>query len=100
MVPPDLVVEVVSPGDLQRDRDYLAKRMQYQDRGIPEYWIVDPQVQRVLRLSLHAGQYEELGRFTGDTAILSPTLPDLNRMPQQLFQPGASDHAANNSGVH
>ncbi len=26
MDPPDLVIEVVSPGDVQRDRDYVAKR--------------------------------------------------------------------------
>ncbi len=42
MSPPLLVVEVVSPGELQRERDYIAKRIQYQDCGIPEYWIVDP----------------------------------------------------------
>ena len=40
MAPPLLVVEVVSPGEIQRDRDYIAKRLQYQDCGIPEYRIV------------------------------------------------------------
>ncbi len=44
MAPPLLVIEIVSPGELQRDRDYVAKRMQYQDHAIPEYWIVDPQL--------------------------------------------------------
>jgi Uma2 family endonuclease len=29
---------------LPRDRDYIAKRSQYQDCHIPEYWIVDPQI--------------------------------------------------------
>lgn len=29
MAPPLLVVEVISPGDLQHDRDYIAKRSQY-----------------------------------------------------------------------
>jgi Uma2 family endonuclease len=50
MAPPDLVVEVVSPGNLQRDRDYIAKRMQYQDRDIPVYWIIDPQVREIMVL--------------------------------------------------
>ncbi|MFM7908228.1 MAG: Uma2 family endonuclease, partial [Microcystis sp.] len=45
MLPPLLVIEVVSPGEIQRERDYIAKRSQYQDCGIPEYWIVDPQTQ-------------------------------------------------------
>ncbi len=37
MLPPLLVIEVVSPGELQRNRDFIAKRSQYQDCGIPEY---------------------------------------------------------------
>jgi Uma2 family endonuclease len=59
MAPPDLVVEVVSPGDLQRDRDYIAKRMQYQDREIPIYWIVDPQVREIMVLTLTPTGYRE-----------------------------------------
>jgi Uma2 family endonuclease len=67
MVAPDLVVEVVSPGDLQRDslsetlrdRDYIAKRAQYQSRSILTYWIVDPQVQEMRVLSLTPTGYQE-----------------------------------------
>ncbi len=40
MPPPLLVVEVVSPG--QENRDYRYKRSEYAARGIAEYWIVDP----------------------------------------------------------
>ena len=40
MAPPLLVVEIVSPGEVQRNRDYVAKRRQYEDLGVPEYWIV------------------------------------------------------------
>jgi Uma2 family endonuclease len=43
MPPPRLVVEVVSPGKKDRDRDYIAKRQQYAERGIPEYWLIDPE---------------------------------------------------------
>ncbi len=59
MAPPDLVVEVVSPGELQRSRDYIAKRMQYQDREIPVYWIIDPQVREIMVLTLTAAGYQE-----------------------------------------
>jgi Uma2 family endonuclease len=59
MAPPDLVVEVVSPGDLQRDRDYIAKRNQYLDREIPLYWIVDPQVREIMVLTLTKEGYQE-----------------------------------------
>jgi Uma2 family endonuclease len=69
MAAPDLVVEVVSPGDLQRDRDYIAKRSQYQSRNIPTYWIVDPQVQEIRVLSLTPTGYQE--QIYQDNAKLS-----------------------------
>ena len=59
MAPPDLVVEVVSTGDLQRDRDYIAKRMQYQDRDISVYWIIDPNVREIMVLTLTPAGYRE-----------------------------------------
>ncbi len=59
MAPPDLVVEVVSPGNLQRDRDYIAKRSQYLDRDIPIYWIVDPHVKEIMVLTLTSAGYQE-----------------------------------------
>ena len=52
MASPLLVVEIVSPGDLQHDRDYIAKKIQYQDRAVLEYWIIDPQTEEILQLSL------------------------------------------------
>ena len=42
MSAPDLVVEVVSPGDENIKRDYEEKREQYEARGILEYWLIDP----------------------------------------------------------
>ncbi len=76
MAPPDLVVEVVNPGDIQRDRDYVAKRSQYYDRGIPEYWIVDPQDQQIPVLMWTPQGYQDT-IYRGDDRILSPivTLP-------------------------
>lgn len=89
MAPPDLVIEVVSPGDIQRDRDYIAKRMQYQDRGIPEYWLVDPQPQTVTVLQLQKLMYVEIGVFSGvDRRIVSPTFPQLELTAEQIFRSG------------
>ena len=39
MPPPLLVVEVVSPGKKNADRDYRYKRSEYAARGIAEYWM-------------------------------------------------------------
>lgn len=44
--PPDLVVEVVSPGSSRHD--YFLKLQKYQNAGVKEYWIVDPVKERIL----------------------------------------------------
>ena len=85
MSPPLLVIEVVSPGELQRERDYIAKRSQYQDCGIPEYWIVDPQTETIMVLELTGTSYTEFGSFGRDDLLLSPQFPQLNLKVGQVF---------------
>ncbi|MFN6558403.1 MAG: Uma2 family endonuclease [Nostoc sp. ChiSLP01] len=77
VLPPHLVVEVVSPGEINRDRDYVRKRKQYAARGIVEYWLIDPQELAIAILQLSEGSYREVGRFTGNTQIESPELERL-----------------------
>lgn len=90
MAPPLLIIEVVSPGELQRDRDYIAKRMQYQDCGIPEYWIVDPQLETVLVLQLAETTYIEVGTFSRSDRIHSPQFTDMNLTAGDIFLAGNS----------
>jgi Uma2 family endonuclease len=85
MLPPLLVIEVVSPGELQRDRDYIAKRSQYQDCGIPEYWIIDPETKTVLVLELKDKIYTEIGNFSGNDVVVSPQFSQLNLQVSQIF---------------
>ncbi len=83
MPPPLLVVEVVSPGKIQRERDYT--RSQYQDLGIGEYWLVDPQTQEITVLAIAATGYRDVGVFAGDCLILSPSFPRLELIAGQVF---------------
>ncbi len=63
----DLVVEVVSPDD--PDRDVVDKRADYAEARIPEYWIVDPRNETITVLALEGDAYVELGAYAaGDTA--------------------------------
>lgn len=55
----DLVVEVVSPGNENRDRDFVSKRADYAACGVAEYWIIDPDQQRVHVLTLRDGGYAD-----------------------------------------
>ena len=86
MPPPQLVVEVVSPGRVGRDRDYISKRSQYAARSIPEYWIVDPQEQMIIVLRLESDQYVEVGVFQGEQVLVSPTFPQLSLTVQQVLE--------------
>jgi Uma2 family endonuclease len=71
----DLVMEVVSASAQDRKRDLEEKRRAYAQAGIPEYWILDPQQQRVLVLRLEGEQYVTHGEFKPGDRAPSATLP-------------------------
>ncbi|MEM8716031.1 MAG: Uma2 family endonuclease [Cyanobacteria bacterium P01_G01_bin.4] len=85
MPPPLLVVEIVSPGELQRNRDYVAKRSQYEDLGIPDYWIIDPQAQTVSVFILQSGRYAEAQVLTDRDRLTSAQMPTLDIAIADLF---------------
>ena len=90
MPAPVLAIEVVSPGEpgeQNYDRDYIEKRREYADRGILEYWIIDPHHQVVIVLTLQGQSYQEK-RFTGQAAIVSPAFPNLNLTADRVLSAG------------
>jgi Uma2 family endonuclease len=90
MSAPALVVEAVSPGDPGEenyDRDYIEKRAEYAQRGIPEYWIVDPARSVVLVGTLTGGAYQ-FQTFTGPQLIASPAFPALALTAAQVLTAG------------
>ncbi len=80
----DLVVEVVSPDD--PDRDYVTKRADYAEAGIPEYWIVDPQDAAITVLALAGNTYAEHGQFRPGSAATSALLPDFSADAAEVLQ--------------
>ncbi|MGD1905082.1 MAG: Uma2 family endonuclease [Leptolyngbyaceae cyanobacterium] len=84
MPPPALVVEVVSPGEANRIRDYRYKHTEYAARGIAEYWIVDPEARQVTVCEWVDGQYEDVV-VTGSEPIISTVIPILQLTVDQLF---------------
>lgn len=61
---PDLVVEVLSPGN--RPLDLVTKRGDYEQFGVGEYWVLDPDTGDVRCWRRRAGRYEE-SPVTGGT---------------------------------
>ncbi|MEO0491710.1 MAG: Uma2 family endonuclease [Cyanobacteria bacterium J06659_2] len=86
MTPPMLVVEVVSPGPDNHRRDYIDERNQYEWRGMPEYWIVDPVLEQVTVLVLTDQGYGETV-FVGDEPMRSPTFPSMTLTPGEILNP-------------
>jgi Uma2 family endonuclease len=68
----DLVVEIVSPDDPERDTK--VKRVDYAEAGIPEYWIVNPEDESITVLTLGDDSYREHGVFRRGSAATSSLL--------------------------
>lgn len=80
--PPDLVMEVVSPGAEAHHRDYVTKREEYLAFGVREYWIVDPIARRVLVLVRNGDAWVERV-FQNDQAAEGLVLPGFAvRLPE------------------
>ncbi len=91
-----LVVEVVSTN--WRD-DYLDKAGDYEEIGIPEYWIVDylglggrrfignPKQPTISIYQLVESEYQ-VSQFRKGERIISPTFPELNLTVQEIFDAG------------
>jgi Uma2 family endonuclease len=84
MPPPALVIEVVSPGTENRDRDYRYKRTEYAARGIAEYWIIDPEKQQLTLCLWVNGQYEDTV-YTDRTPLVSTVIPDFKLSAAEIL---------------
>ena len=91
-----LLIEVVSTN--WRD-DYHSKYADYEEMGIPEYWIIDyaalggrnfignPKQPTISICNLVDGEYQ-IVKFRENDRIVSQTFPDLNLTANQIFQAG------------
>ena len=82
---PELVIEVLSPGTANQQRDRQAKLKLYSRRGVQEYWIVDPQQQQV---EVHRRERATLALVTTlyrQDALESPLLPGFSCQVAALF---------------
>ncbi|MFN6392919.1 MAG: Uma2 family endonuclease, partial [Aphanizomenon sp.] len=91
-----LVIEVVSTNWRV---DYLSKVKDYEEIGIPEYWIVDylalggtpyignPKKPTISIYDLINGEYQ-VSQFRENQTIVSRTFPELILTANQIFQAG------------
>lgn len=81
----DLVIEVVSEGEENRQRDLAIKPLEYARAGVAEYWIVDPQERRVTVLTLEGAEYRLHGAFGAGQVAQSLRLPGFQVIVSQLL---------------
>ncbi|HVT61366.1 MAG TPA: Uma2 family endonuclease [Thermoanaerobaculia bacterium] len=85
---PDLVVEVLSPSTRRVDEG--AKHRLYERFGVPEYWVIDPELEIVKVYRLEGGRLElelELrsGEGTAAQILSTPLLPGLAIPVHEIF---------------
>ncbi len=81
--PADLVVEVLSPDSVVRDRG--VKRRDYAAAGVQEYWLLDPEAERIEVYDRQpAGTFAPLAPDR-DGAVVSQVIPGLRLRPEWLW---------------
>jgi Uma2 family endonuclease len=86
---PDLAVEIVSPSSRRYDR--VTKLAYYATLGVPEYWILDPDVRTLERLVLHGEHYVIADVLEGDATFRPSSFDGLAIPLGELWEPNAVD---------
>lgn len=82
--PPDLVVEVLSPGNT--NREMKDKFELYQSAAVPEYWIIDPEREHLLQYLLNEdGQYTTAAPLVSSDTLHSHSVKGFSLPLSSLF---------------
>jgi Uma2 family endonuclease len=83
---PDLVVEVVSPGNARLDM--VRKLNVYAQFGVQEYWLVLPELEQVQLLRQTGDGFGPPDLLENDDVLTSALLPGFTLPLPELFAPG------------
>lgn len=83
---PELLIEIISPGESNARRDRTTKREVYGRFGVEEYWIVEPQRQAVERYNLVDTTLELQQTATIDNDLQSIVLPGFTCRVADIFR--------------
>lgn len=81
---PDLIVEILSPKNSKHDVD--TKFNLYQESGVQEYWIVEPEEHIVLVYTLKNGEYIGSKPFSEGEIIKSTLFPEMKIAVEDVFK--------------
>ena len=81
----DLVIEILSPGKENRERDLLVKRQLYAKYGVGEYWIVDRENRSVEVYRSRGAVLESVASLHTGDQVTTPLLPDFRLDVTAIF---------------
>lgn len=82
---PELVVEVLSPGEKNEQRDRQLKLKLYSQQGVQEYWIVDNILQQVQVYRRDNAVLTLVITLQSEDALTSPLLPEFSYPLSRIF---------------
>jgi Uma2 family endonuclease len=81
---PDLIIEILSPGNTKKEMK--DKFEVYQENGVKEYWLVEPNDRVVFVYVLNEnGKYYGLQPFTDEDCVTSSLFPNLSVDLNEVF---------------
>ena len=80
---PDLIVEILSPGNSKREMN--DKFTVYEEAGVREYWMVNYVDKTIFKYVLQNGKFVGTKPLTEDETIQSAIFPDLQIAVGELF---------------
>ena len=83
---PEIVIEILSPGQENLARDRIAKRQLYAKHGVDEYWILDSDNRAVEIYRLNAGGLDLASTLKDEDQITSAVLPGFACAVSQIFK--------------
>jgi Uma2 family endonuclease len=81
---PDLCVEILSPGNSRKE--VQLKFEIYEEAGVLEYWIVNPEEQNLLIYTLTNGKYIGSKPYAPGEVVTSTVLPGLQINLEDIFE--------------
>ena len=81
---PDLIIEILSPGNSKKELRY--KYELYQESGVCEYWVVRPTDKEITQFVLENGQYRALPPIVEGDVIHSVIFAELGVATEDIFR--------------
>lgn len=81
---PDLIVEILSPGN--NKKDLRLKYEVYQESGVKEYWVIHPNEQTLLIYSLIEGKYHSSRLYSPGDIVESVCIEGFTLNLEDIFE--------------